>query len=182
MDRYLVRARRSTPRSSSRTWRRPSRGAASTPCSSPPARGVGMPELLELITAGVPLPARAPAAGGHHASTASRSPGITCDPDGPAGRRGRQDHQRPLRRPDQPGPRLLRHAAPRHDRARLRARPGRPRARGPRRRRAHRRAHLARWASSSAPSPSAWPATSARWPSCPAPRPATRSPTRTGRC
>ena len=42
-------------------------------------------------------------------------------PVGTAGGRGRQDDVGPVRRPDQPGPRLLRHRAPRRDRARVRA-------------------------------------------------------------
>ena len=44
--------------------------------------GVGMAELLEVMTAGVPVAARAPAAGGHHASTASRSAASPATPTG----------------------------------------------------------------------------------------------------
>ncbi len=65
--------------------------------------------------------------------SSTRCPPVT-DPDGkprgplslrprrPARRRGRQDDVRPVRRPHLPRPRLLRHAAPGRDRARVRAR------------------------------------------------------------
>ena len=66
----------------------------------------------------------------------SRAPARGLRPGRPAGRRGRQDHHRPLRRPDLAGPRLLRDAAPRPAGPRLRPRPGRARSSGPRRRRA----------------------------------------------
>ena len=101
-----------------------------------------------------------------------------------AGRRGGQDHHRPVRRPAQPGAGVLRHPAPGLDRARLRPlRPVRRHDRGPRRPRrgrAGRRAVPARSARRCAPVPRRRsPATSARSPSWPAPRPATRCPTRT---
>ena len=81
--------------------------------------GLGLDELLEIITAAFPSPSE-------HAfpavyTTAGKTvDGLSCDPAGPLRRRGRQDHLRPVRRPDQPGPGLLRHPPPRRDRARLR--------------------------------------------------------------
>ena len=123
------------------TWRRPSPGAPSTrssrsarrpasawtPCST--AWSAPRPSPLEhdlpVVTGvdGTPAPA------------------ADLRPGRPAGGRGGQDHDRPARRPGVAGPGLLRHAAPRADRARLRARPDRARAPRPRRRRAD-RAHL----------------------------------------
>ena len=64
-------------------------------------------------------------------TSAGRPAAGTADlrPGRPAGRRGGQDHDRPVRRPDLAGPGLLRHAAPGRDRARLRPLGlGRPRA------------------------------------------------------
>ena len=107
---------------------------------------------------------------------------LACDPAGPLVAEVVKTTTRPVRRPDQPGPGLLRHAPPRHRRARLRPfgvlRRG-PRPRGPRRRRAGRRAVVPARQDSSGPWPRASPATSARSPSWPGPRPATRCPTRT---
>src|SRR5919197_1246469 len=54
-------------------------------------------------------------------------------PGRPAGRRGREDDRRPVRRAGVAGPGVLRHAAAGLDGARVRARAGRARARGPRR-------------------------------------------------
>ncbi len=73
-------------------------------------------------------------------TTASGDPRAAPDlrPGRAAGGRGRQDHDRPVRRAGLPGPGLLRHAAPGDRRARLRPRHGRPRPRRPRRRRAGR--------------------------------------------
>ena len=103
---------------------------------------IGMLELLEVMTQAFPSPAEHPLPA---VTTPDGKPvsGLTSRPHGPAARRGRQDHLRPVRRPDQPGPRVLRHAAPRRLRARVRARARRARARGPRQRRADRRADLA---------------------------------------
>ena len=58
----------------------------------------------------------------------SAGAGAVLRPRRTAGRRGGQDDDRPLPRPGLAGPRLLRHAAPRHPRPRLRPRHGRPRA------------------------------------------------------
>src|SRR6266540_3827087 len=83
----------------------------------------------------VPDPAGAPTATGHrHRRHAARPAHLR--PERPAGGRGGQDDDRPVRRPGQPGPGLLRHAAPRAGGAHLRARHGRARAPRPRRRRA----------------------------------------------
>ena len=92
--------------------------------------------------AGVPVPGRAPAARGDHARRqAGQRPDVR--PGRAAAGRGREDHVRPVRRPGQPGPGVLRHAAARRRRARLRSRPRGQRARRPRRGRAGRRDHLA---------------------------------------
>ena len=85
--------------------------------------------------------------------TASPSPASASDPDGPLLAEVVKTTVRPLRGPDQPGPGVLRHAAPGRLGARVRARPGRPRARGPRRRRAGRRADLAAGQAAAARSP-----------------------------
>ena len=105
------------------------------------AAQIGMAELLEVITQAFPSPAEHPMP---PVTTADGKPSRPALRSGrPAARRGRQDHVRPLRRPGQPGPGVLRHAAAGRRRARVRPRPGRERARRPRRRRAGRRAHLA---------------------------------------
>ena len=71
--------------------------------------GVGCPELLDLAVDGFPSPLE-------HASPEVFTPAggaaepISGDPRGTARRRGRQDLQRPVRRPGQPRARLLRHA------------------------------------------------------------------------
>ena len=70
--------------------------------------GVGCAELLDLAVDRLPVAAGAPLARGVH----PRRRGGRRDrvrPRGPARRRDRQDHQRPVRRPAEPGPRLLRH-------------------------------------------------------------------------
>ena len=81
-----------------------------------PLSGVGVAELLDLLVAGLPVPAGARLPAGH---PPRRLAGAAADlrPRRPAGRRGRQDHDRPLRRPGLAGPRLLRHAAARHRRS-----------------------------------------------------------------
>src|ERR1700722_4862077 len=85
--------------------------------------GIGLEELLEIMTQAFPSP---------------REPPLRA-----AAGRGGQDRLRPLRGPDQPGPGVLRHAAPRRQPARVRPRNGRARPRRPRHRRADRRADLA---------------------------------------
>ena len=91
------------------------------------------------VAAGAPAPARVHARRRHRRADHLR-------PRRPAGGRGRQDDERPVRRPAQPGPRLLRHAAARRVGARVRPlhvvlrRGLRPRR--PRRGRADRRARL----------------------------------------
>ena len=76
---------------------------------------------------GLPLARRAPAARGDHAR---RQAGLrpVRRPQGPAAGRGHQVHLGPLRRADQPGPGVLRHAAARRLRARVRSRALGPRA------------------------------------------------------
>ena len=109
--------------------------------------GSGARELLDLVVAGFPSPLEHPLPE-VFTPTGGRGPALECDPDGTAGRRGGEDHQRLVRRTGEPGPGVLGHRATRRDRARLGSpggvlrrarRPGR-RARGPRRGRADRRA------------------------------------------
>src|SRR5439155_1536890 len=76
-----------------------------------------------------------PAAGCHRPRRDAARP-ADLRPERPAGRRGGQDDHRPVRGPGQPGPGVLRHAAPGDGRAHLRPRPGRTRPSRPRRRRA----------------------------------------------
>ena len=84
------------------------------PASSP--LGIGMAELLEVMTQAFPSPAE-------HPLPPVTSPGwqagqrLVVRPERAAARRGRADHIRPVRRPDQPGPGLLRHASPGRHRA-----------------------------------------------------------------
>ena len=82
--------------------------------------GVGCRELLDLATRAFPSPSEhlppdvfTPAGG--------RGSRAVVRPGRPTGRRDRQDHERPVRRSAQPGPRLLRHARPGCDGPRLRA-------------------------------------------------------------
>ena len=86
-----------------------------------------MTELLEVMTQAFPSPAEHPLPA---VTTPDGKPvtGLACDPNGPAAGRGGQDHLGPLRRPDQPGPGVLRHAAPGRLGARVRPRPRRPAA------------------------------------------------------
>ena len=81
--------------------------------------GVGCAELLDLATRGFPSPSEHPAPDGVHARRARPRRPISVRPRRAAGRRDRQDHQRPVRRPAQPGPRLLRDAAARPAGARV---------------------------------------------------------------
>ena len=68
----------------------------------PPRRrtGLGMAELLEVITQALPVAAGARGARRSPAPTASRAAPLDLRPGRPAGRRGGQDHHRPVRRPD----------------------------------------------------------------------------------
>ena len=61
--------------------------------------GVGLDALLEVLTSGVPVAAGARAARRSPASTARPRDAADLRPGRPAGRRGRQDHHRPVRRP-----------------------------------------------------------------------------------
>ena len=135
-------------------------------------------ELLDLLVAGVPVPARSTAARRSTRPDGAPAPSLACDPDGPAGGRGRQDDHRPLPRPGLAGPGLLRHPAARHPDPRLRARheptaaiptttSTSGSARSPR-----------RWAPRSARSRPARPGTSAPSRGSAAPRPGTRCPPR----
>ena len=97
-------------RCSSTTSRRPSPGRRSSPSSrSARSTGVGCAELLDLAVTRLPVAARAPLARGLHARPAPPADAIDVRPRRPARGRGRQDDQRPVRRPAEPGPRLLRH-------------------------------------------------------------------------
>ena len=114
-------ARTSTSRCSSTTSRRRSPAASFYPVlATASPTGLGMAELLEVITQGFPSPLE------HDVPPVTTPDGkparpARLRPGRPARRRGRQDDDRPVRRPDLPGPGLLRHAAPGHDGARLRA-------------------------------------------------------------
>ena len=109
--------------------------------TSSPQR-LGMHELLEVMTQAFPSPAE-------HPLPAVTTPdgsdvtGLSADPAGPLLAEVVKTTFRPVRRPDQPGPGVLRHAAAGRGGARGRAWPRRPRARRPRRRRADRGADLA---------------------------------------
>ena len=107
--------------------------------SSP--RGIGMEELLEVMTQAFPSPEE------HPMPTVTTLDGTPVDgadlrSGRAAARRGRQDHLGPLRRPGQPGPGVLRYAARGRGGARVRARPCPAGARRPRHGRADRRADL----------------------------------------
>ena len=157
--------------------RRRPRATSTRCCCAAPLTGVGIDELLELLVAGFPCPME------HGCPPVTRPDGVAgaaagVRPRRPAGRRGRQDDDRPLPRPGLAGPRLLRHAAARHPDPRLRPRHGRPRAPRPRRRRADRRDLLA--AGRHAAPGRGLPGRGhlRRRPARPAPRPATRCPPR----
>ena len=139
MDRYLGGEEIETSTCSSTTWRRRSPAAPSTRCArSARETGVGLDALLEVLTSGFPSPLEHDAAAGHRRRRLARATPLTLRPGRPAGRRGGQDHHRPVRRAGLAGPGLLRHAAPGPAGARLRARHGRARPPRPRRRRAGR--------------------------------------------
>ena len=112
---------------------------AAAPAPEGAKQGLGTVELLELITGGFPTPLE-PTAPAVTTPEGAAAPADQLRPGRSAGGRGGQDRLRPLCRPDLARTGLLRHPAPRRDRACVGARPGRPRPRGPRRRRAHRRA------------------------------------------
>ena len=77
-------------------------------------------ELLDLVVAGFPSPLEHPLPDGLHPGRQAEARRITLRPRRAAGRRGREDHHRPVRRTRQPGPGVLRHRAPRRDGARVR--------------------------------------------------------------
>ena len=103
---------------------------------------IGMEELLEVMTQAFPSPAEHPLPA---VTTVDGKPvsGLTCDPAGPL----LAEVVKTVSDPYVGRVSLVRvfsgHAAPRRHRARLRPRPGRARARRPRRGRAGRRDHLA---------------------------------------
>ena len=96
--------------------RRPRRTSTRSLCVAPLSRGRASPQLLDLLVAGFPCPARARLPGGHPPRRLAGA-GAELRPGRPAGRRGREDDDRPLPGPGLPGPRLLRHPAPRHPRS-----------------------------------------------------------------
>ena len=93
--------------------------------------GIGMDELLEIVTQAFPSPLEHPLP---PVTTPEGKPvsGLSCDPEGPLLAEVVKTTFRPLRRPDLAGARVFRHAAAGHDRARLRARARGARAPGPR--------------------------------------------------
>ena len=93
--------------------------------------GIGMAELLEIITQAFPSPLAHPLPPVTSAVTGDTVERALLRPGRAAARRGREDHLRPLRRADLARARVLRDAAPRHVGARLRARAGRAGAPGP---------------------------------------------------
>ena len=146
--------------------------------------GVGCAELLDLAVTRLPVAAGAPLARGVHPRRRRRRRDHVR-PRRPAGGRGREDHQRPVRRPAQPGPGLLRHARPDqavhvsgHFTSFFGADAG---PRGPRRGREDRRAVLPLRAAPRCRPTRSSPATCARSAGSRAPRPATRSPPSTTR-
>ena len=88
----------------------------------------------------LPLAAGTRPAAAHPAGRRAGARARRRGPGRPPAGRGRQDHDRPLRRAHVAGPRLLRDAASRRAGPRQRTRPRRARASGPRRRREDRRA------------------------------------------
>ena len=91
------------------------------PAATP--RGIGMAELLEIMTQAFPAPAEHPLPA---VTTPDGKPvsGLSCDPNGPLLAEVVQDHLGPVRGPDQPGPGVLRHAAPGRHRCTCRATAG----------------------------------------------------------
>jgi elongation factor G len=89
--------------------------------------GVGLDALLDGLVSGAPSPLEHELPVVTGVDGAPR-PAAHLRPGRAAGGRGGQDDHRPARRPGLAGPGLLRHAAPRADRARVRARHGRARA------------------------------------------------------
>ncbi len=77
-------------------------------------------EILEILTQAFPSPLEHPLPAVTSPDGSPKAP-LTLRPGRPARRRGRQDDVRPVRRPAQPGPGVLRDPASGHDRARLRA-------------------------------------------------------------
>ena len=133
----------------------------------------------------IPLPGRAPVTRRVHGRRCSRARASPATPMRTAGRRGHQDHERPVRRPAQPGAGLQRHAAARRLGARVRpllvvlrrgvaAIPTTTRTSGSAR-------CPTPSASSWCPPPRSSPETSPRSGGSAAPRPATRCPTSTTR-
>ena len=82
--------------------------------------GVGIAELLEILTQAFPAPAEHPLPS-VFTSQGARVEGITLRPRRPAARRGGQDHHRPVPRAGLAGAGVLRHPAGRRHRPRLRA-------------------------------------------------------------
>ena len=80
--------------------------------------GVGTLELLEVVTSGFPSPLEHPLPEVFTPQGKARN-GAGLRPGRAAGRRGGQDDVRPVRRPGQPGPGLLRHHQARRDGARV---------------------------------------------------------------
>ncbi len=116
LERYLAGEQHRHSTCSSTISRRLSRAARSIPvlpvCA---ATGLGLAELLEVLSGGFPSPAELdpPAV---HRLTASTAPTLPLRPGRAAARRGRAHHRRPLPRAAVGAAAVLRHAAPR-DRA-----------------------------------------------------------------
>ena len=105
-------------------------------------QGIGLAELLEIMTQAFPSPGEHPLPGRDHPGRQGGDRAV-LRPGRAAAGRGGQDHVRSVCRPDQPGPGVLRDDAAGRAGARVRAWPGRARPCRPRHGRADRRAHLA---------------------------------------